>query len=233
MEITCNRCHQTLAPSDCFCPTCGLPQLVYEAEAQGGENEPARWEGAVRDASSVEWRPALRAAAMLAVPAGLLSSDVSRLGFFGMLWMSAAAAWAVTAYVRWQRPAWITLGAGLRIGLVTGILAGWLAFSISGGALFVDRFVLHHAAQIDTEWKSAVESGKEMTQQITAGMSGDEAVQAEAKRNEMYGFMLSPEGHAGWMALGFALRSVFLLLFAAGGGALGARMMARTRRPEV
>ena len=48
----------------------------------------------------VEWKPALRAALILAVPAGLLSSGLSPLSFFGLLWMAAAAAWAVMLYVR-------------------------------------------------------------------------------------------------------------------------------------
>ena len=52
---------------------------------------------------------------------------------------------------------WITIGAGARIGLVTGLLAAWLAFSVSGSALFVERFVLHQAAQIDSEWKTRVD----------------------------------------------------------------------------
>lgn len=233
MEISCNRCHRTVQADDCYCPSCGLPQLVYEADAEEGENQAERWQGAIRDASTVEWKPALRAALLLAVPAGLLSSGVSPLGFFGLLWMSAAAAWAVTLYVRKQRPAWITLGAGVRIGLVTGILAGWLAFSISGGALFVNRFVLHHAAQIDSEWKSRVETSQQLTQQWTASMSGNDAAQAQAARNQVYSFMLSPEGHAGIEAFSFAANAFMLLFFAAGGGALGARMMARSRRPEV
>jgi hypothetical protein len=45
--------------------------------------------------------------------------------------------------------------------------------------------------------------------------------------------MLSPEGHAGIEAFGMASNALFLLLFAAGGGALGARLLARSRRPEA
>jgi len=45
--------------------------------------------------------------------------------------------------------------------------------------------------------------------------------------------MLSPWGHAGIEAFGYAGNSFFLLFFAVAGGALGARMLARTRRPEV
>ncbi len=50
---------------------------------------------------------------------------------------------------------------------------------------------------------------------------------------QIQNFMLSPEGHAGFEAFGFAINGVFLLFFAAGGGAFGARMLIRNRRPEV
>jgi hypothetical protein len=233
MEITCTRCHQTVQADNRYCPACGLPQLVYSADSAPGQAQPARWNEAARDASAVDWKPALRAALMLAVPAALLSSGLSPVGIFGLFWMAAAAAWAVVLYVRSQRPAWITIGAGARIGLVTGVLAGWLAFSVSGGALFVERFVLHESSQIDAEWKTRVDVSQQMTQQWTAGMASTDEAQAQAARAQIKAFMLSPEGHAGIEAFGFASNSVFLLFFAAAGGALGARWLARTRRPEV
>ena len=132
MEITCTRCHQTIQAENCYCPVCGLPQLVYTAECAPGQGQPERWNEAVRDAGSVDWKPALRAALMLAVPAGLLCSMLSPVSIFGLLLMAAAAAWAVVLYVRSQRPAWITIGAGARIGLVTGVLGGWTGCRITG-----------------------------------------------------------------------------------------------------
>ncbi len=231
MEITCNRCHQTVQAEDCFCPACGLPQLVYTADAPSGQPQLERWPEAVRDASMVDWKPAMRAALALAVPAGLLSSGLSPVGILGMFWMAAAAAWAVVLYVRSQRPAWITTGAGARIGLVTGLLAAWLAFSISGATLFVERFALHHAILMDAEWKTAVDLSQQMTRQWGAG-AGDTA-QAQAMRAQIHQWMLSPWGHAGIQVFGLIGNSIFLLFFAAGGGALGARLLARARRPEV
>jgi hypothetical protein len=233
MEITCSRCHQAVQADNRYCPACGLPQLVYSAEAVSGQAQPARWDEAVRDASSVDWKLALRAVLMLAVPAGILSSGASELGRLGILWMTAAAAWAVVIYVRSQRPAWITIGAGARIGLVTGILGGWLAFSASGGALLVHRFILHESSQIDAEWKNRVDLSQQLTQQWTAGLGTADEAQAKASQAQFKALMLSPEGHAGIEAFGFAFNSAFLLLFAVAGGALGARWMARTRQPEV
>jgi len=173
---------------------------------------------------------------MLAIPAGLLSSAKSPLAFFGLFWMSAAAAWTVVLYVRSQGPTWITIGAGARIGLVTGLIGGWLAFGASGGALFSERFVLHQSTQIDADWKAQMTLNQQLSQQITSGMTPSDAAEAQAAKTEMdtfYGFALSPEGHAGWEALSFASNSVFLLFFAMAGGALGARVSARSRRPEV
>ena len=64
---------------------------------------------------------------------------------------------------------------------------------------------------------------------MTAQMGLGDAAQMQAQK----AWMLSPWGHAGFVAFGFAFNSVFLLLFAVAGGALGARLLARTRRPEV
>ena len=233
MEITCTRCHQTIQAENCYCPSCGLPQLVYAPDGAPGQALPERLNEPVRDASSVDWKPGLRAAVLLAIPAGLLSSGLSPVGVLGLFWMAAAAAWAVVLYVRSQKPAWITIGAGARIGLVTGLLAGWLAFSISGGTLFVERYMLHQSSQIDGEWKSRVDTSQQLTQQWTSGMNTADAAQAQATKTQIQNFMLTPEGHAGFESFGFAINTIFLLFFAAGGGALGARLLARNRRPEI
>jgi RNA polymerase subunit RPABC4/transcription elongation factor Spt4 len=234
MEITCNRCHQTVEAESCYCPACGLPQLVYSTDGPAGPTQPERWDEAARDAATIDWKPALRAALLLAVPAGVLSSEATPMGHLGLVWMTAAAAWAVVLYMRSQRPAWITLGAGARIGLVTGLLAAWLAFGISGGALFVERYVLHQSSQIDAEYSSLfVDRFHQGAQQSIAGMGPADAAQAQAIFGGMQAWLMSPEGHAAMWAGSIAFSSFFLLLCAVGGGALGARMLVRSRRPEV
>ena len=231
MEITCTRCHQTIQADNCYCPTCGLPQLVWSSEGGTSVGVAERLNEPVRDASSVDWKVALRAVLMLAIPAGVLSSEATPFGLFGMFWMAGAAALAVLVYMRRQRPGWITMGAGVRIGLVTGLLGSWLAFAISGSSLFVQRFVFHQADQIDGEWKTALLASQAMTQQWMAGMTTPEIAQAQTAKS--LAIALSPEGHAAWAAVGFAGDAMFLLFFAVAGGALGARIMARAKRPEV
>jgi hypothetical protein len=225
MEITCNRCHQTVQAENCYCPVCGLPQLVYAGDGPPGQTPPERWDEVLRDASSVDWKPALRAALMLAIPAGVLSSEASQAGHLGLLWMASAAGLAVMFYMRNQRAAWITMGAGARIGLVTGLLAGWLAFAVSGGALFVQRFVLHQSSQMDAEWKAYAEASQQLAAQIGVG----DAAQMQAQK----AWMLSPWGHAGFETFGIIFDAAFLLFFAVAGGALGARLMGRRRQPEI
>ncbi len=233
MEITCNRCHQTVEAKDCYCPSCGLPQLVYAADGPPGQTPPERWDEVVRDAATIDWKPALRAALLMAIPAGMLSSAASPAGHLELFWMTAAAGWAVALYMRSQRPAWITLGAGARIGLVTGLLAAWLAFGFSGGALFVDRYVFHQSSQMDAQWKANVDLSQQLSQQWVAGMGAADAAQAQAIRAQYQAWMLSPEGHAGWEVFEVASNSLFLILFAVFGGTMGARLLARSRKPEI
>src|ERR1700721_2244636 len=106
MEITCKRCHQPVLAENCFCPACGLPQLVYAPDAPNGQAQAGRWTDAVRDASMVDWKPSMRSALLLAVPAGLLSSGLSPVGFFGFFLVAPAAPWAVALSFWGPAPAW-------------------------------------------------------------------------------------------------------------------------------
>lgn len=226
MEITCSRCHQSVPEDSCFCPNCGLPQLVYSnAESSPIGQQPERWTAAVRDASSVEWKPAIRASMLIAVPAGLLSCGVSPVGILGLFWMSAGAAWAVSNYVKRQHPAWITMGAGARIGLVTGLMAGWVAFLATGADLLVKRYFLHQGAAFDQLWQQVV--NQSINQQMQTMATDTQAL------NTIKAFALSPEGRSGMLLAGMLFLELALLGFAVAGGAVGARLMARSRRPQV
>jgi hypothetical protein len=225
MEITCTRCHQAVEAENCYCPTCGLPQLQYSAENVPGQAPAERWLEPVQDASIVDWKRAMRPALALAVPAGLLCSLFSPVSIFGLLWMTVAAAWVVSLYLRNQKPAWITIGAGARIGLVTGLLGAWTAAATSGISLFVMRFLLHQGKELDETWTTII-SDQVTRQWTSAGV--------DAQTINLYkGWLLSPEGRAGSMLSAILLLVTVLIFFAVGGGALGARLQARTRRPQV
>ena len=230
MEVTCNRCHQPVNAESCYCPACGLPQLLYTSEGNAGQVQQEKWNEAVNDASAVDWKPALRAAMLLALPAGLLSCGISPVGgsILGLMLMVAASAWAVTIYVRGQHPAWITMGAGARIGLVTGLMAAALAFAITGIALFLERFAFHQSGVMDTQWKMLVDAMVQISQRVMGQLGVPDQGQYLMQKN----LMLSPEGHAAYETLNIASNDAFLILFAAAGGAMGARILARSRRPQ-
>jgi hypothetical protein len=225
METTCHRCHQTVLAENCYCPSCGLPQLVCATDSSAGQALSEPWDGVVRDASSIHWKPAMSASLKLAIPVGVLCTLLSPLGMSGLFWMAAAATWTVSLYLRSQKPAWITVGAGARIGLVTGLLGGWLAFAANGGLLFARRYLLHQSSQIDASWKEMIEE----SQQLTARMGFSNAAQIQSQTASM----LTPEGHAGYLTFRLFMYAVFMIAFAVAGGALGARMLGRSRQPEL
>jgi len=235
LELTCQRCHETLREADRYCSVCGLPQLIYVAaetpvmpledgQVSGGGNLSGLGNGIV-------WRPALQTAALLAIPAGLLSSNLTPI--LALVWIMGAAAWAVGLYAKRLRMGGVSIGNGARIGLVTGIFTAWLWFGANGVALWVTRFLRHQGGQIDSEWVSAVQSAFERNQQVVAqaGMSGAQAAQFLATTQWLQGLMLSPEGRAGCALAGLLVLAAILLLFATIGGAVGARFLTPTRRP--
>jgi len=222
METICDRCRQNVPEGSKFCPVCGLPQIVYSGENGGLQSQPEDGHEPVRDAGSVHWKAALRTALPLAIPAGILCSMLSPTGILGLLLMGMAGTWSVLLYLRRDKPAWITVGAGARIGLVTGVLGGWTAAATSGLTLFVLRFWLHDGSLFDNFWQNMV--NVQMAQQW-GSMGIDAQTIAEFKN-----WLLAPEGRGGWVlgAIGFLIAAE--LAVATAGGALAARMTAHSRR---
>ena len=220
MELTCSRCHQTVQPVDCFCPYCGLPQLVYNSDGSAVPGQPERSAETVRDASVIEWKSALRSALALGIPSGILCAEPTRIGLIGAFLMPIAAAWVVALYMRSRRPAWITVGAGARIGLVTGILGAWAAALTTGASLYAMRFWLHQGQALDADWQSQIN----LAAQYWASM-GFDAQQIAANK----ALKLSPEGHAGVILFSIVFLAIVLLALSVAGGALGARFLGRPR----
>lgn len=223
MELSCSRCHQTVQPADCFCPFCGLPQLVYTAENSGAPGQTDNWGGTVRDANTVDWKPALRPALALAIPAGVLCAALTHVGLFGLLLIPGVAAWVVALYMRGQRAAWITMGAGARIGLVTGILGSWAAAFTTGITLYAMRFWLNQGKVFDAMWLNQISQG---SQQLST-LGFDPQTVAATKL-----LMLSPEGRAASILFNIGFLTLVILALAVAGGALGARLVGRQRRSE-
>lgn len=201
-----------------------MPQLVYSSEGAAEQGLAERSEVPVRDAASVDWKQAIRVATMLAIPAGILSSMLSPVSIFGVFLMGGTGAWVVAIYLRRERPAWITIGAGARIGLITGIVGGWTAAAVSGVSLFAGRFFFHQGKTFDDLWQTVVD--QQLSLRATAGFD----VHA---LDVMRSWMLSPTGRAGWVVGTVAVLVTVLMLFAIAGGALGARMLGRPSRQQL
>jgi len=257
LEATCQRCHETLREADRYCSVCGLPQLMYVAEEtpvlpygdgdSNGEMVGITGSGVLGFApgGEVAWRPALRFAAMLGVPAGVLCSGLTPIGqSLGLVWMVGAAAWAVSLYARRSRTGGqtggqagglavgLTMKAGARIGLVTGLFAGWLTLAVNGAQLWLSRFAFHQGAEIDSLLQSTVEKSLQLSQQMIVGMGVASAQMAQSQQLNR-AMMMSAEGRAGMVLSGFLSGAAFLVLFAVVGGAVGARFLAQPRRPSA
>lgn len=223
MEITCTRCHQTVQPGDCYCPFCGLPQLVYSGDSSGETAQPDRWNEAIRDAGSIDWKPALRYALLLAVPAGVLAALLTSMSVLGLMLMGVTGALVVALYMRDRRPSWITLAAGARLGLVTGVLGGWSTVAASGLVLYATRYWIHQGRALDDLLTKGIIEGSQ--QLLSLGVDPQFVSSARA-------LALTPEGRAGGVLSNACILALALLVFAVAGAALSTRILARIRRPQ-
>jgi hypothetical protein len=203
---------------------------VYSGEEGVVPSQANQWDTVLHEPGAVEWKPALRVALLLAIPAGLIFGT-SFLGLLGLAWIAAAAAWVVLLYVRRQRaarrPALLTTGAGARIGLVTGLITGWIAFASMGTYLYAERFVFHQGKDFDDFWQTFAAQTSQQWQQASAASQDPQTTSAVFK--SLTAFLLSAEGRAGFTFGGLMLVELVLVGLAVAGGALGAKLMMRTQ----
>jgi len=139
--------------------------------------------------------------------------------------MGFTGAWVVSLYMRSQQPAWITMGAGARIGLVTGLVGAWTSSATLGIILYAMRYWFHQGSIFDNFWNNLVEV--QLTQQWD-NMGADAQTVTALKA-----MLLSPDGRAVWALCTITFLMAVSLLFAIAGGALSARLQARRRRPQI
>jgi hypothetical protein len=223
MEPVCHRCGGTVQESGAFCPHCGAPQLRYEApeETAPASAAPAQ-RFTVHSPDSVHWRAAIRAAAIIAVPAGLLSS---RLGLQAIwaVWLIVGGITVISLYRR-STTTLPTGRMGWRIGVVLGLFTAVIANVVDGVSLVVQRFALHQGAALDQTYHQAVQLSSKMYLDLFAS-SNPEMAAAIAKAQQ---FWFTPSGAAAMILINAAGMAFFMLIFAAAGGALGARLTARS-----
>ena len=118
---------------------------------------------------------------------------------------------------------------GWRIGGLLGVFAATITAILSGLALVLQRYAFHQGSLIDQRLHDAVQMSTELYTNLFAGSNPDMvAAFAETRR-----FWLTPDGAAAMVLLNTAGVAVFLLLFAAVGGAIGARLSQKTAQSSV
>jgi len=221
MHAYCHRCGGELAVRDgstSFCPHCGSPQLrLPEQETVALFDDSGESTGVLPPPPPrrIEWRTAIRSAAIVAVVAAVLTVlaiKIPTLTFVSWLWMISGAAIALGIYQRRKPQAWIDAGIGAQIGVVAGlglILSMTTAMAVSG---LVARYGLHAMGTFDADLRTQIEKAAAMNPQP-----------AEAMR-----YVKLPEFRAGIMLGGSAMMAGLVMIFSALGGAMSG--MLRTRR---
>lgn len=229
MEQVCHRCGATVHESDPFCPQCGAPQLRYEAPEEptpAPSGTPAR-HFTTRSPEAVHWRDAIRTAALIAIPTGLLSS---RLGLEGVwvVWILAGGMVVASIYRKRTRSL-LTGRMGWRIGALLGLFSAVIATATDGISLVIQRFALHQGAALDSRYHDAMQLMTGMYSDLFVNSSPD--VIDAIKRLEH--FYLTPAGKATVALSGAAEATFFMLIFAGIGGAIGARLSAKSAQTST
>jgi hypothetical protein len=203
-----------------FCPHCGSPQIYlqdYEQQSGGAEADTT---GAIPPPrpQHVEWKTAIRCAALVAgVAAGLslVSQRIQVVSLLSMLWTISGSMITLALYQRRRPLAWMDAGVGARIGLVVGLaLVACLGSAWAIGGL-VARYGLHNLGAFDAE----------LTQALHAGF--EKAATMAPAPPELQRFWYSPEFRAGWVLAMLGMMAGFLLILSTVGGAVGGFMRMR------
>jgi zinc-ribbon domain len=225
MEPLCHRCGTTIVSGETFCSNCGAPQLRIEEGIEGIEafNAASPRQPGI-ETREPSWKDAILAAAIFAVPVGLLTSNLLPFGasapFFFII---AAAVAAVNLYRRRAATSLLNTRVGLRIGLLLGLLAGIVSSTIDGVLMVVQRYLLHDSAAPDRRVQAITDFLMQPYNQNP---------QAAAEMHDFVTAIVTPDGKAALM-LSFVLCSALgVLIFTVLGGALGARFFS-TRKLSV
>jgi hypothetical protein len=225
MHLSCHRCGGDLPASDGvspFCPHCGSPQIYlqdYEEQTGAPESDTS---GVLPPPhpQHVEWKTAIRCAALVAGVAavlGLVSSRVELLSPLSWLWTISGSLITLALYQRRRPLAWMDASVGARIGMVVGLaLVTGLAVAMAVGGL-VARYGLHSMAGFDAD----------LTQMLHAQI--EKAAATSPQPPEVLRFLYSPEVRAGMMLGGFAMVSGVLLVLSTLGGAVGGLLRMRRK----
>jgi hypothetical protein len=239
MQESCHRCGGEL-PAESgespFCPQCGAPQLSLALERQSVETGGEQTGGLdLTEASStgaqsppnprrVEWKTAIRCAALVAAVGALLSVGAVRVDAIYVvcfLWTMSGSVITLALYQRQRPTAWMDFRVGARIGVLVGLfLTLGLGIACAGTGL-VARYGLHTMGSFDAQVVDVLAQGQKLAQQWMAAKS-------IPVPPEVLAFEQSPEYRAGCVLSYCVIRSIELLILSILFGAFAGLL--RTRR---
>lgn len=220
MDPVCHRCGTALnSPDELFCPHCGAPQLRYEpTDEPVASISPSLPTGAGRSLDAVSWRAAIISALIVAVPTGLISAMLVS----GWLWVVIGGMATLSLYRR-RAGAVPTARVGWRVGGVLGILTAFLFTAFFSVRLLVERFVLH-SGEVEQQVHAAA---MQFADQYKHSYPENAAAALQAAH-----FITSPDGTAAVVLATAAFSAFTMIVFAAAGGAIGARIASLGKRPQ-
>jgi hypothetical protein len=202
-----------------FCPKCNAPQIRVsvpmpmeaEAERVSPEDSTASALPATRSTGSekVDWRFARSRAAIAAAAFLLVTLFVPVLGFF-IVSIPLCGVLAVYLYHR-GRASSVSIGAGIRMGMVAGVFAFLLLMLLGAGQAAFTHFAEHRSvmAEMQTELQKAVNSNP------------------NPQAREMGQAFLTPDGVKILISFGVVLTFGMFLVLCGIGGAVGAALLGR------
>ncbi|HEX5236476.1 MAG TPA: zinc ribbon domain-containing protein [Silvibacterium sp.] len=216
MEQVCHRCGATINSFDPFCPHCGAPQLRFEAseESASSENAAPSQRTAARNPNGIHWREVIIVSAPVALTTGVLSALLGLEAMWGI-----AGGMALVSLYRRRTRTLPTGKMGWQIGALLGVFASSVAVVTDGIALLIQRFTLHQGALLAESQREFVQANAKMYANFFGSSNPDLAAAFTAQQH----FWLTSDGAAAMALINAAGLALFMLLFSAAGGAIGAR----------
>ena len=200
-----------------FCPACGAAQIRVNPETPATPplvyGTPANLQPAATPvataATPLDWSVGFKAAVMMGLAAGVISS-IRFLSIGCCLWLVGGAALAVMMYQKWKPGGTVTTGMGARLGAVTGMAA------------FVFWFLFQVVRQMIT---GAGEFRRQLTQQMQEAAAKNPDPNAQRVMEQMS----TPEGMAILLTVMVVVFLVAFIIFGLIGGAVGASIWGKRK----
>lgn len=235
MTEWCARCGSELAQAagevPLYCAQCGAPQLhlpdYLRVVTPEMEVSRASTTGMVPPPrpQMVDWRAAIRCGAIVGAVAAVLMTMgllVDALETMGTLWMLLSGLSAAWLYARLRPRMPMNARAGVRVGLVSGLITVFSVGVLVAAGGVAERFLLHRGATLDAFANGRIGA---TVAALLAQPGANASFNAQA-----IAVLESPEGHAGYVLMSFLVDAGFVVGLAGACGALAGTMVRRRSR---